>query len=238
MNRFLFILSPPNSGSTALIRLLQTSANTSILKSRKGEGQFVLGAAPFLLYNSLNSKKIIPWRFIKMCWMGSWDTSKNVLVEKTPGNLFRVEELEEWFRPANYIISIRDPYAFSEGLIRRHYKHKSYTWAAQFWIKFARYQKENIELLGRKAVSTRYEDFTDQPAELVRALRKQIDMLDDIDYRRSMKVHSLDGSVERPLTNLNDKQIARLSPEQIAEITRVLSREPELLDYFGYELMD
>ncbi|WP_233245677.1 hypothetical protein [Marinicauda salina] len=63
-------------------------------------------------------------------------------------------------------------------------------------------------------------------------------MLDDIDYRRSMKVHSLDGSVERPLTNLNDKQIARLSPEQIAEITRVLSREPELLDYFGYELMD
>jgi hypothetical protein len=38
------------------------------------------------------------------------------------------------------------------------------------------------------------------------------------------------------IANQNQRQIALLSDEEIAAITEVLAPQPELLDYFSYEL--
>ena len=59
--------------------------------------------------------------------------------------------------------------------------------------------------------------------------------LDDLNLRQRLPVHR---HYHEMLTDMNARQIARLTPGQIAAFNRVFRRHRAVLDYFGYEVMD
>jgi len=71
-----------------------------------------------------------------------WDTQKLILCEKSPENICRVQQLDQYLLENNmnakYIIMIRNPYTIRYN--------------ADEWITYAQYQKDNIEKLDK----TRY----------------------------------------------------------------------------------
>jgi hypothetical protein len=48
---------------------------------------------------------------LKSEWHAHWDTSRRVLIEKTPGNLLRMRLLDRLFEPSSFVIVTRHPIA-------------------------------------------------------------------------------------------------------------------------------
>ena len=69
-------------------------------------------------------------------------------------------------------------------------------------------------------------------AQRIRAL---VPELDDLNLRRRLPVK--DNTYDAMLTDMNERQIARLDASQIAVFNRVFREHRSALDYFGYDLM-
>jgi len=85
--KFFFILTPPNSGSTVLAKILNTSPNSMILHS-KAEGQWLLPS--MFLKGRWNLDKQINWKKVKKVWIRKFIKtnahveSLNLIIEKSP----------------------------------------------------------------------------------------------------------------------------------------------------------
>jgi hypothetical protein len=130
----LFIVCPNNSGSTLLVELLDTSAHASIFPSINHEGQWVARAADDGLMPfpegcegrnwTVNEQKFADprnydWPRLKQAWNDAWSPSKSVRIEKTPSLVVSAPLFQSRFDNARFILSMRDPYAFCEGVRRR-----------------------------------------------------------------------------------------------------------------------
>ena len=232
MTLYLFILSPPFSGSTALWELLKTSSNISSLST---EGQLQQNLKDIMRENSWDPQKEYPWDFIKEKWLQKWDDSKPIYLEKSPPNIIRAFEIEQVFSPCYFITMIRNPYAFCEGYSRRQ-NFQAKNLGARFWIKCAEFQKKNILGLD-KIISFSYEDFTDRTQEVATKLLQFIPQLETINIESNFNLTSVEGKLNRKIVNLNHTKISKLSSEDISDINSVLLSYPELMDFFGYEYL-
>lgn len=189
-----------------------------------------------------NEKTELPWATIKGEWDKVWDLSKPILLEKSPPHLLRAQTIEENFENAHFIVMVRNPYAYCEGTKRRgrvgvgYGRDAGYAQIAGGWVRESRHQLQNLRTL-KRVLHLNYEALTDNPAETVSRLLAFMPALEKLDPEATFMIHSLSGWVERPLTNLNAKQIARLSAEDIAKINAGLEKHTDLLAYFGYRLM-
>ena len=61
--------------------------------------------------------------------------------------------------------------------------------------------------------------------------------LSDMDYEASFEVHSVDGEVERPITDLNQRKLDNLSRDELTTMTAVFEQQLPLLEAWGYELL-
>jgi len=111
---FLFIITPPFSGSTALSELLSTSHRTMILQPR-GEGQWLV---PGLSEKDRWSPdKEVNYLSVKATWLSTYQQVKrltqniDVVIEKSPPNMMRIEQLSSQFRDYSFLVNNRDPYA-------------------------------------------------------------------------------------------------------------------------------
>jgi hypothetical protein len=221
-----------------LWRLLQTSRHVSALPV---EGQFIETVEPHIRKAPWNPQHDLPWPIIKTEWEAVWDMDRRILLEKSPPHLLRAPAIEQAFDPAHFIVMVRNPYAFCEGTKRRgrvglgYRRDASYGEIARGWIRETQLQVQNLQQLQRTLCLT-YEELTDRPEETAEKLLAFMPGLERLDIQASHFIHSVAGWLDRPLTNLNPAQIARLSAGDIAEINRVLSEEPELLAHFGYHL--
>ena len=91
MSIYLFVLSPPRSGSTVLWKLLATSPNVSALPK---EGQFLDSVRPLMRGQHWNPEQQFPWQTIKTEWEKIWDFHKPIKLDKSPPNLLRAKEIE------------------------------------------------------------------------------------------------------------------------------------------------
>lgn len=228
MSCYLFVLCPPYSGSTLLWKLLATSANVSALPA---EGQFLPEVSDIMRDKPWQSEHPLPWPQIKAAWEQHWDHSKPVLLEKSPPNLVRAEAIARHFSPAKFIIMVRDPYAHAEGLIRRN------EWpvrrAANFSAMCLRTQWRNVQTLKDTLVLT-YEDLVADPAGVCARIGQFLPDLDDIDHRASFEVHSLDGTVNRPITDLNARKIASLDTATMDELNQHFAAHRDTLALWKY----
>ena len=121
---FLFVVTPPYSGSTALTRLLNTGQRTTLLH-RRGEGQWLI---PGLSQKDRwDPEKKVNYESVRAVWLHEYqrlrraDNRAEVVIEKSPPNMVRLEELSSLFRYRSFLANNRNPYANCASMLYRHY---------------------------------------------------------------------------------------------------------------------
>ena len=256
IEKFLFIICMNNSGSTLLERVLSRCRNAVGLPAPGGPDPQVNGQKFVKDYmpspGRLKCRRIwseqapilqdesrYQWSTIKRIWREHWarnpkfqTATPRVLLEKSPPNIFRASMLQKHFEDSFFILMQRNPYAVAEGIRRR--AKLSIERCIQHWIRCAQQQMRNEKTL-HHAINLNYEELSDQPESCRKKIINFIPELDDIDIRKDVAVHSLDGHIRQPIVNYNQKQIALLSKEDLAEINRHLDKVPEVMAHFGYD---
>lgn len=235
-NTFLFILSPPFSGSTLLNQILSTSSNISC-NNEIGlrEGQH-LPIAHNIMFNDnrWDVQKQFPWQTIKKIWMKYWDLSKAVLLEKSPPNIIRAIEIEKHFTNCKFICLVRDPYAQIEGKIRRH--EKEIVEATKEILFYLKIQQKNIKQL-KNVLLLSYEELTNSPEIAKDKIIEFVPTLSDINTKQQYKAHNFKTSSKMGIVNLNKEKIEKLTDKQIILINSIFEKEKEVLEYFDYQIV-
>lgn len=235
----LFVLCPPASGSTALWQMLDTSPQVSTFPT---EGQFIpevrahFGQEPGAQLPVQERWALKPpWQEVRAVWEDHWDLEKRVLLEKSPVNLAHALDIRDAFPDARFVIMYRNPYAWLEGVTRRHPNAGAYATdvLTAMWLQVMEKQKANIEALGSRAVHFSYEAFTEDCASALDRVLELVPELESLDPTRPVRVFER----EIPITNLNAHQIRRLSRRRVTEATRVFAQRQDLLGHFGYDLL-
>lgn len=248
----LFLLSPPLCGSTLVAQLLATSSRVTVFPEH-GEGQFLPEAKPILFVKERwNPALPIDWQEVKRIFLSYWSPLRLIRFEKSPPLVVRALELEQTFDNAHFLITIRNPYAQIEGIVRRQWPlnhHGPYGPssvpsglttpgdAARFWVRVAQYQLRNIEQLARTCFFS-YEQLTRNPDATIRRIQAFLPAIGTLDKDIRFTAHNITQQPIQGIRNLNAEKIRQLTPDQIREINGVLSRHRNLLDRFGYRLMD
>ena len=236
-HKFLFILSPPYCGSTLLNQILSTSVNLSCnnhLGVREGQ---LLPEVKDIMFNNKgwHSEVNYPWKKIKNVWMKYWDQRKLILMDKTNTNIIRVTEIMKVFDNIYFLGMVRNPYAQVEGIIRRNNATPEY--AAQFTLKCLMYQKKNKELEINSLFIT-YEELCDNKEKVVDKIKLFMPELIDIDSDLKFSAHNFKSDGKMKIQNLNDEKIKKLSANQLVLINSYFNKEVELLNYFGYSIIN
>ena len=150
------------------------------------------------------------------------------LLEKSPPNSLRTRFLQSTFPNACFVIIVRNGFAVSEGIVRK----RSYDpdrqhmaglrttieQAAEQWANANRTLLQDKPFL-RRSITIRYEDLVCDSANVLQSILRFCECLTpNLEVPRFQK-------------DLNEKQTARLSPEEKNAIRRVAG---DMLHYFGY----
>jgi hypothetical protein len=212
--------------------LIATSDKVSGFAS---EGQFLPEVKDVMRADPWNPDHQLPWEEIKDIWLRYWDLDKPLLLEKSPANMIRTHDIVKYFSPLYSIIMVRDPYAQCEGLMRH------YGWevkkSARFTLNNLKKQIDNVNDLLR-CLSLTYEDLVDNTKNICDKIERFIPEIGVLDYHREFKIHSIDGIVERGITNLNDKKIKNLSRKDILAINEILKEDLSTLNYWNYDIIE
>ena len=241
---FLFIITPPYSGSTALSKLLNTSHKTMLLQSR-GEGQWLV---PGLCEKDRWSpEKEVNYLSVKATWLSTYQRvnrlTQNVdfVIEKSPPNMMRMEQLSSQFRDYSYIANNRDPYANCASILYRHHdadnlsphKRKEVLYnLTNNWIMHSEKIKSLISSLSAPLLT--YEEFCSNPSSVVEMLKIPKGVSESINPNATVKVKDYK---PQPISNQNERQISKLTDEEIEYISESLKPKSELLECFGYQLL-
>ncbi len=234
---FLFILSPPHCGSTLLTEILLLSKEVSgnnPVGTKEGQQLPELRKRMFHEKNRWDPSHEMDWHFIKKVWKKHWDVTKPVLLEKSPPNLVRALEIEKHFRPAYFIILVRNPYAHCESMMRRN--GVSATEAARVAIDCLEHQQRNCHSLKRVLVLS-YEDLTTNPVKTIKQIQAFLPNIGGINIKD--KEFSAHNSLHRKMAivNFNDQSINRLSAKDLAILNECFQSQRGLLEYWGYQLI-
>jgi hypothetical protein len=238
----LFIVTPPYSGSTALAQILKTGRGSAFLQ-RRAEGQWLVPgmSAP----DRWDPGKRMDWTSIRSVWLNriemieSLGQEVELIIEKSPPNMVRIDQLTQVFPLHSLLAFNRDPFAACSSVLYREFKPEGKGTEARIqlvsklardWLSRSRMVKSCIEKNG--AVSFSYEAFCADPNSCLAALVGTIPSLATIDVSRSIRVKDYQ---QQPLANQNSRQIKRLSAGEIRAIAKVLGSDPELVAFFGYD---
>ena len=261
----LFVICPNNSGSTFLRNALATSRRTWNLpkegwlafghvglrptKDPRMAGNQRIWAARRRWSDVLSDPAEYDWPRTRKAWYFqayARDPAASVFVEKTPEHLLLVDALARHFRNARFLFMVRNPYAVCEGIcrvLRNRLRAGKYvalegerleTVAARHVATCLEQQRRNVEAHGDRGIFFRYETMCAEPERVAHDIRLLVPELDDLNLRRRVAMRRYN----EMLTDMNARQIARLTPGQIAAINRVFRRHRAVLDHFGYAVMD
>jgi len=143
---YLFLLALNNSGSTAFIKFLNTSPNTSLLE-RNGEGQWLRSVRKIMQERQLDLTQEMPWEFIKDQYLQKWNYRSKIILEKSNPNLLRAKSIQKVFPGVKFIVMNRNPYAQCSSCLSRYYlsqvKSIRTAWGA-FWRKSGNRKKMGL----------------------------------------------------------------------------------------------
>lgn len=235
-NKYLFILSPPYSGST-LLNLIISSSNNVSCNNNTGtrEGQLLPKVNKIMFTNNRWDESLkYPWLTIKNHWHKYWDPTKDIWLDKSCPNIMRAKEVENTFDSISFIMMTRNPYAQAEGIIRRNKENA--TDAAIFSIRCLKYQKRNLENRKNKVFIT-YEELTENPDSVKYKLIEFVPELKDITVDSKFESHNFKTKGKMKIANLNQEKINKLTDEQLQEINKVFEKEEGILNYFNYSIV-
>jgi hypothetical protein len=130
--RYLFIFTPPYSGSTALAKILNSTPGSMILNGR-AEGQWLI---PGLCTNDRwDPWKYIDWESVKLVWSSrvalveEMVAPVELVIEKSPPNLVRSNALLECFPKHEVLVFNRNPYGYCSSILYRQHQPEAKTLA-------------------------------------------------------------------------------------------------------------
>ena len=232
--QYLFIFCPPYSGSTLLAEILSSCQYVSCnnyLGTR--EGQTLPGIRDIMFPERNNENAVFDWDFIKKEWLKYWDTTKPILLEKSPENIFRVPQIINNFNPMLSIVIVRDPYAQCESLMRR--DGMNALDAAYYALKCLRFQHENIKILSSKLI-IKYEELVLDPKAFSEKLSGYVSELKLVNLDKTeYETHNIYGK-PMPIINFNAKKISKINNEALRIIHGVFKENIEVLRLWGYDV--
>jgi hypothetical protein len=235
MPKYLFILSPPASGSTLLHELICRSDAVSpnnTVGTREGQTLSDVRGMMYDVGDRWDPNLEIDWAFVKQAWHKIWNSKKPILLEKSPPNLMRAPDIANAFQPASFICLVRNPYACAE---RAKQQGDNLTTTAESLVVQLKKQQENLVRLENTLLLT-YEEICDSTNEVLTRLSGFLPELGTLDASGEFKSPNLVGSA-LPITNLNDRKIANLNQRDLDMLNAVFEPNRAVLVHFGYELI-
>jgi hypothetical protein len=237
---FIFIITPPYSGSTALCQLLNTS-HRSMLLHPKGEGQWLV---PGLHKARWRTDLDIDYESVRAVWLNTFQTVQastktvDVVIEKSPPNMIRMEALSSQFSSCSFIANNRDPYANCASILYRHHNADALDTdkrisilqkLAADWQFRSRLIRQLVEEKNIPVVT--YETFCNDPTTAINALDIADDFKTSINPKAEVQVKDYQ---QQPVANQNERQISALTVQEIEAISSVMSEDDPLMEFFGY----
>lgn len=190
-----------------------------------GPGRFALDPAARLTENSELVTQDAAGRLLE-AWTPYWDTSKPVLLEKSPPNLIRMRFLRAIFPSARFIVVVRHPIAVS--FATRKWSGTSIDSLLRHWLGAHENLVEDSLQVGRAAL-VRYEDLLADPQS---ELDRLFAFLSLRPYRGAARVEP----------GLNEAYFSRFTsprwPWRRREYARVAASYEKQVNPFGYSLLD
>lgn len=243
-HKWIFVVGCNNSGTSLLQRMLGFSGNISTWPlegqrysrvmpraMRRGYGRIWMEYANDLSMDqgSLDSKAP---RLVHD-WMESLGQPiKEIILEKTPANLLRMEWLQQVFPNSYFIGLVRNGYAVAEGIHRK--SHKDIGQAARHWANANAAMLEAARSIDR-FIEIRYEDFFENKQETARRIADFIGFdLEVLSFAMSQKfaLKTVEGEYEQDLKNMNFSSFKRLTSHDVQAIEK---NAKKMLDYFNYK---
>jgi hypothetical protein len=245
---FIFLLTPPNSGSTAIARVFNTSKKVALLREN-GEGQWLIRG---LYEDRWNEKKAINQDSIISVWSHKYHKLKKFnpevefIFEKSPPNIVRIRDLCNIFPNNTLIANNRDPYANISSIffgyqsekqinnLNTHEREKKIHEITLEWIYRSKIIKE--EVIKNNIPLITYEQFCNNPLMLNNLLSKipEISSI-ALNYDSKIKVKKYGF---RTITNFNEQQISNLEKRDISIISNTLKENHDILSFFKYKLFN
>jgi hypothetical protein len=239
---FLFILTPPYSGSTALAQVLNTSYRTMFLEPRGEGARLIPGLSE---KDRWEPTKYVNYESVRSVWLHQFQYvhslvhTVDVVIEKSPPNMMRIEKLAALFQKRSFIANIRNPYANCVSILYRTrdvetlspgQRRDALTKVANKWLAISRQLRDLMNRFDIPLLT--YETFCASPPAALQNVGLPDGMLETIDTKALLKIKDYS---PQPLSNQNARQIARLTGDDIESISRVLRQDEPLLDFFGYQ---
>ncbi|MDG2473111.1 MAG: sulfotransferase [Pseudomonadales bacterium] len=243
---FIFLLTPSNSGSTAISQVFVNSPNVGQMHPR-AEGQWLIKG----MHNgdSWNNEKYIKKNSLRSVWLNKChqvfkEHNARYFIEKSPPNMMRVDLLQKVFPNHILLANNRNPYANVSSRFYRYTKNReglsldqrlnTMRGLAKTWALRSKILKDLIQ--NKKIPYLSYEDFCSTPS----LLQAQIDKTKfsgqvKLNFSASVKVKDYQA---QGIVDYNQKQIDGLTPNDLSAISGVLKNNENLLSFFDYEIHD
>ena len=238
-----FLLTPPNSGSTAIADFFcQIDYVTGLQK--KYEGQWLVKG--MRARDRWQKQKLIDYDSVRSVWINKFmqlarnNPTINSILEKSPPNLVRYEALRRAFPNSLFVVNNRNPYAYVSSQFRRYHEKKIRDLRgrkimmenlAKQWIIRSRLLQDSLHKDGFPLLT--YECFCEDPTRIFSAYGLESNFL-KINSNYAVKVKDYDKQIIR---NLNSVQIDHLEEYDIDVISKILRSDADLLQGFGYEMI-
>lgn len=232
-----FVLGVNDSGTTLLTDLLRRHPEVDSLPA---EGQHLTRALPHprrLGVSRTWTRRLDVFRWdeeapdecveaIVFDWLRQFALGSGVLLEKSPPNTVRARWLQRHFAPARFVAIVRNPFAVAEGIHRR--EGVDLATAARHWRVANEILLEDWERLERK-VLLKYEDLCREPASALEPVRGLLGLREP--FPTPLRGASETRRVAAGIEDQNAASIARLAPDEIAAIARIVAPVSERLGY-------
>lgn len=211
----------------------------------RGEGQWLV---PGLCEKDRwNPEKEVNYASVKATWLSVYQQVRrltqnvDVVIEKSPPNMMRIKQLSSQFGDYSFIANNRDPYANCASILYRSHdadnlrpdeRQNLLKDLVKKWIM--RSLKIQEIILNFNIPLLTYEDFCQNPSSVKNKLNTPSGVSESINPNANVKVK---GYAPQPIANQNQRQISKLSDEEIKYISELLKSHSELLEYYGYQLM-
>jgi len=238
---FLFIFTHPYSGSTALAMILN-SADSSMLLTHHGEGQRLV--PEMCTPNRWNPNKVINWRAVHEIWMNQVNMVQQqndhieFVIEESPPNLVRYNQLLNQFKNNKIIVFNRNPYANCASMLYRNHSPSTKSKEDRIeilerlvnkWIYRSIFSKKIID--EHPTINFTYEEFCKDTDHIIKKITDNIPKLSGISSDLKIKVKDYE---PQKISDQNQRQISKLSNQEKAAIGSQLHQHEALLKQFGY----
>lgn len=191
-----------------------------------------------------NDPKNYNWCNIKSIWNEIWAKNNpyaEIKMQKTPTDVIRLKMMHQHFEDCKWIISVRNPYAFVESIMRKATfmmdPIRQLDQVCYHVTRMMELQLENIEFLNGEAYVMTYEDFVARPAYHADKLVEWMPRLLSLNVKSQLMVKG------KVITSIHDDSSEKIQnlidciPGIIERINGYFEPKRHVIEAWGYSMM-